>query len=157
MSWIHKKPRVFNTTSWRCAPWQSRHCCHLPGTLGMTRRRLSCVTIAISWRIAYLRLLMFLWGIWKLKLLLTPSLTLTAFKMELVRRLRMLRRTLYAASWQVYLGDGSSALIVTEDISKTLYWKTWGFLWIQDADLLDRVQLYLLLWIINVLSYFQNG
>jgi len=25
------------------------------------------------------------------------------------------------ASWQVYLGDGSNALIVIEDISKTLY------------------------------------
>ena len=33
----------------------------------------------------------------------------------------MLRRTLYVASWQVYLGDGSIALIVMEDISKTLY------------------------------------
>ena len=56
MSWIHKKPHVFNT-SWRCPPWQSRHCCHLPGTLAMTRRRVSCVTFAISWRIAFLRLL----------------------------------------------------------------------------------------------------
>jgi hypothetical protein len=27
----------------------------------------------------------------------------------------------YVASWQVYLGDGSNALIVMEDISKTLY------------------------------------
>ena len=34
--------------------------------------------------------------------------------------------------------------------------KTWGFLWIQDTDLLDRVQLYLLVCTINVLSYFQN-
>jgi len=32
----------------------------------------------------------------------------------------MLRRTLYVASWQVYLGDDSIALIVMEDISKTL-------------------------------------
>jgi hypothetical protein len=31
----------------------------------------------------------FLWGIWKLKFLLTPSLTLTALKMQFVRRLRM--------------------------------------------------------------------
>jgi hypothetical protein len=31
----------------------------------------------------------------------------------------MLRRSLYVASWQVYLGDGSIALIVTKDISKT--------------------------------------
>ena len=31
----------------------------------------------------------------------------------------MLRRTLYVASWQVYLVDGSNALIVTEDISET--------------------------------------
>jgi len=33
----------------------------------------------------------------------------------------MLRRPLYVTSWQVYLGDGSNALIVMEDISKTLY------------------------------------
>ena len=32
----------------------------------------------------------------------------------------MLRRTIYVASWQVYLGDGSNALIVMEDISKSL-------------------------------------
>jgi len=41
--------------------------------------------------------------------------------MQLVRRLRMLRRTLYIVSWQVNLGDGRNALIVMEDISKTLY------------------------------------
>ena len=63
----------------------------------------------------------FLWGYLKAQVLLTPSLTLTALKMQFVRRLRMLRRTLYVASWQVYLGDGSNALIVKEDISKTLY------------------------------------
>ena len=33
----------------------------------------------------------------------------------------MLRRTHYVAPWQVYLGDGSNAFIVIEDISKTLY------------------------------------
>jgi len=32
----------------------------------------------------------------------------------------MLRRTLYVASWQVYQGDGSNALILMKDISKTL-------------------------------------
>jgi len=41
--------------------------------------------------------------------------------MQFVRRLRMLRKTLYVASWQVYLGVVSNALIVVEDISKTLY------------------------------------
>ena len=55
------------------------------------------------------------------------------------------------------LGDGSNAFIVMEDISKTLYWRREAFLWIQDTDLLDSVQLYLLLCTINVLSYFQNG
>jgi hypothetical protein len=35
--------------------------------------------------------------------------------------------------------------------------KTWSFfLWIQDTDLLKRVQLYFLLCAIKVLSYFQN-
>jgi hypothetical protein len=24
-----KKPHFFNTPSWKCPPWQSRHCCHL--------------------------------------------------------------------------------------------------------------------------------
>jgi hypothetical protein len=53
---------------------------------------------------------------------LTPSLKLTALKMQFVRRLLlMLRRTLSVASWPVYLGDGSNALIVMQDISKTLY------------------------------------
>ena len=36
----------------------------------------------------------------------------------------MLRRTLYVVSWKVYVGDGSIALIVMEDISETLAWKT---------------------------------
>jgi hypothetical protein len=54
-------------------------------------------------------------GIWKPKFLLTPSLTLTALKMQFFRRLRMLRRTHYVASWPVYLGHGSNALIVMED------------------------------------------
>ena len=70
---------------------------------------------------------LFYGSILKLKFLLTPSLTLTALKMQFVRRLRMLRRTLYVASWQVYLGDGSNALIVMEDISKTLYWRREAF------------------------------
>ena len=39
----------------------------------------------------------------------------------------MLRRTLYIASWQVYMGDGSNALFVMEDISKTLYWRREAF------------------------------
>jgi len=39
----------------------------------------------------------------------------------------MLRRTLYVASWQVYLGDGSNALIVMENISKTLYRRSEAF------------------------------
>ena len=96
-------------------------------------------------------------SIWKLTFLLISSLILTALKMQFVMKLRMLHRTLYVASWQVYLGDGSNALIVMEDISKTLYWRCAAFLWIQDTGLLNRVQLYLLLCTINVLSYFQNG
>jgi hypothetical protein len=96
-------------------------------------------------------------GIWKLKFLLTPSLTLTALKMQFIRRLRMLRRTLYIASWQVYLGDGSNALIFMEDISKRFIEDVrLFFLWIQDTDLLNCAQLYLLLCTVNVLSYFQN-
>ena len=70
---------------------------------------------------------LFYGGIWNLKFLLIPFLTLTALKMQFVRRFRMLRRTLYVASWQVYLGDGSNALIVMEDISKTLYWRCEAF------------------------------
>jgi hypothetical protein len=66
-------------------------------------------------------------GIWKLKFLLTPSLTLTAFKTQFVSRLRILCSTLYVASRQVYLVDGNNGLIVMEDISKTLYWRQEGF------------------------------
>jgi len=71
----------------------------------------------------------------------------------------MLRRTLYVASWQVYLGDGSKALIVMEDISKTLYWRSEAFCESKTLTYLTvfRVQFYLLLCTINVLSYFQNG
>jgi hypothetical protein len=59
---------------------------------------------------------LFYGGIWKLKFLLAPSLTLTAIKMQFVRRLQMLRRTLSVTSWPVYLVDGSNALIVMKDI-----------------------------------------
>jgi hypothetical protein len=59
--------------------------------------------------------------------------------------------------WQVYLGDDSNALVVMKDISKTLYWRREAFLWIQDTNLVNCVQLYLLLCTINVLSCFQNG
>jgi hypothetical protein len=99
---------------------------------------------------------LFYGGVWKLKFLFTPSLTLTALKMQFVKRLQMLCRTLYVASWQVYMGDGSNALFVMENISKTLYWRHELFLWIQNNDLLNCVQLYLLLCTINVLSYFQK-
>ena len=46
---------------------------------------------------------------------------MTALKMQFVRRFQMLRRILYVALWQVYLGVGSNAFIIMEDISKTLY------------------------------------
>ena len=49
----------------------------------------------------YCSRLFFYGGIWKPKFLLTPSLTLAALKTQFVRRLRMLCRTLYVASWQV--------------------------------------------------------
>ena len=39
----------------------------------------------------------------------------------------MLRRTLYVASWQVYLADGNNALIVMEDIFKTLHGRREAF------------------------------
>jgi hypothetical protein len=45
------------------------------------------------------------------------SFQIPPLKMQFVRTLRMLRRTLYVASWPVYLADGSNALIVMEDIS----------------------------------------
>jgi hypothetical protein len=90
------------------------HCCHLPGTL------------ALQFTGPHCNRLFFYRGIWKLKFLLT-SLTLTALKMQFVRRLRMLRSTLSVASWPVYLGDGSNALTVMEDISKTLYWRREAF------------------------------
>ena len=159
VSWIHKKPHVFNTTSWRCPPWQSRHCCHIPGTLAMTRRTVSCVTFAISWRIAFFfrAVNVFMGDIWKLKFLLTPSLTLTALKMQFARRLRMLRRTLLHHVMAIVPGRWQQCLDCHGGHLQDVVLKTCGFLWIQDTDLLDRVQLCLLLCTINVLSYFQNG
>jgi len=88
-------------------------------------------------------------GIWKLKFLLTPSLTLlTALKMQFIRRLRMLLRHVMASvpgRWQHCLDCHGGHL-------QDVLLNTWGFLWIQDTDSLDRVQLYLLLCTINVLS-----
>jgi hypothetical protein len=63
----------------------------------------------------------FLWGYLKAQVLTRALPDINSLKMQFVRRLQMLRRTLYVASWQVYLGDGSIALIVMKDISKTLY------------------------------------
>jgi hypothetical protein len=45
------------------------------------------------------------------------SFQIPPLKMQFVRRLQMLRRTFYVASWPVYVGDGSNALIVMENIS----------------------------------------
>jgi hypothetical protein len=98
----------------------------------------------------------FMGGIWKLKFLLTPSLILTALKMQFASRLRMLRRTLHVTSWQVYLADGSNALIVTEDISKTSYWRREAFCESKTMTNLTVCSLYLLLCTVNVLSYFQK-
>jgi hypothetical protein len=98
---------------------------------------------------------LFYGGIWKLKFLLTPSLTLTALKMQFVRRLRMLHSTSRhgKCTWEMaamhWLSWRTSPRRRIEDVR--LLW------WIQDTDLLNRVQLYLLLCTINVLSYFQNG
>jgi len=124
---------------------------HSPGDFSLGSVTLSGLPIHRT----LLQLTIFMGGIWKLKFLLIPSLTLTALKMQFIRRLRMLRRTIYVASWQVYLGDGSKALSWMNLQDVVL--KTWGFLWIQDTDLLDRVQLCLLLCTRNVLPYFQNG
>jgi hypothetical protein len=71
---------------------------------------------------------LFLWGYLKAQVFTHTLTDINSLKMQFVRRLRMLRRTLYVASWQVYLGDGSNALIVMEDISKTLYWRREAFL-----------------------------
>ena len=65
---------------------------------------------------------------------------------------RTLRRVMASVPgrWQQYLDCHGGHL-------QGVVLKTWGSLWIQDIDLLDHVQLYLLLCTVNVLSYFQNG
>jgi hypothetical protein len=88
--------------------WHDLTCC-IPQANSFSIWRHS---VAIQFTRPYCSRLFFYGSIWKLKFLLTPSLTLTAIKMQFVRRLRMLRRTLSVASWPVYLGDGSNALIV---------------------------------------------
>ena len=157
MSWIHKKPHFFNTTSCRCPPWQSRHCCHLPGTLAMARRTVSCVTIAISWRITFLRLLISgrVWvKTWTFKYPIKKINSLkNAIRQETANVTQdTLRRVMTSVPgrWQHCLDCHGGHL-------QDFVLKAWGFLWIQDTDLLDHVQLYLLLCTINVLSYFQNG
>jgi hypothetical protein len=97
-------------------------------------------------------------GIWKLKFLLTPFLTLTALKMQFIRRLRMLTQDTVRHIMASVPGRWQQCLDCHGGHLQDVVLKMWGFfLWIQDTDLLNRVQLYLLLCTINVLSYFQNG
>jgi len=157
VSWIHKKPHVFNTPSWRCPPWQSRQCCHLPCTLATTRRSVPCVTFAVSWRSAFLSLLMSgrVWvKTWAFKY---PHKNISRLKNEIRQQIAnvtqdTLRRVVASVPgrWQQCYDCHGGHL-------QDVVLKTWGFLWIKDTDLLDRVQLCLLLCTINVLSYFQNG
>jgi len=65
--------------------------------------------------------MLFLWGYLEAKVFTHILPDINSLKMQFARRWRMLRRTLYVASLQVYLRDDSNALIVMEDISKTLY------------------------------------
>ena len=59
MSWVHKKKLTSSIQRLEDVLHDNQGIArHLPGTLAMMRRRLSCVTFAISWRIAFLRLLM---------------------------------------------------------------------------------------------------
>jgi hypothetical protein len=150
MSWIHKKkPHIFNTTSWRCPPWPSKHCCHLPGILAMTWHRVSCVTFTISWIIAFLRLLIS-GRVW-----VKPW----AFKYAHKKRSAALRSSEMEGHWmspnreRSHQGNAAQR-VFTESRA---VWAVRLFLWIQDTDILNRIQLYLLLCTINVLSYFQIG
>jgi hypothetical protein len=64
-----------------------------------------------------------LWGYLKAQVLTHTLPDINSLKNAIHQemRLQMLCKILYVASWQVYLGDGSNALIIMEDISKTLY------------------------------------
>jgi hypothetical protein len=112
--------------------------CHSPYGTTHTQHSTCCIPRATAhlvwWRSVALQFTGPYWsrhffygGIWKLKLLLTPALTLTALKMQFARRLRMLRRT-----QQCHDRHGGHL----QDVMKT-----WGFffffffLWIQDTDL----------------------
>jgi len=117
----------------------------------------SCVTFAISWRIAYLRLLMVFMGYLKARVFThtLPDINSlkNAIRQETVNVTQdTLRRVMASVPgrWQQCLHCHGGHL-------QDVVLKTWGFLWIQDTDLLDRVQLYLLLCTINVLAYFQNA
>ena len=156
MPWIHKKAHVFNTTFWRCSPWQLRHCCQLPGTLAMTLCKVPRVTFAISWRIAFLRLLTFFMGVFESSVFTHTLPDINSLKNALRQDIisvtqDTLRRVMTSVPgrWQQCLDCHGGHL-------QDVVLKTWGFLWLQDTDLLDRVQLYLLLCTINVLSYFQK-
>jgi hypothetical protein len=58
-----------------------------------------------------------LWGYLKAQVFTHNIPDINSLKIQFVRRLRMLRRTLYVASWPVYLGAGRNILIAMEDIS----------------------------------------
>jgi hypothetical protein len=75
-----------------------------------------CHSVALQFTGPYCIRLFFYGSIWKLKFLLTPSLTLTALKMQFVRGLRMLRRT------QQYPDCHGGNL-------QNVVLKTWGFFW----------------------------
>jgi hypothetical protein len=157
VSWIRKTPHVFNTTSWRCPPWQSRHCCHLPDTLATTRRSMSCVTFAVSWQIAFLGLLMFLWGYLKAQVFTHTLPDINSLKNGIPQEFANVTQDTLRRVMASVPGRWQHCLYCHAGHLQDVVLKTWGFMWIQDTDLLDRVQLYLLLCTVNELSYFQNG
>ena len=138
--------------SWRCPLWQSRHCCHLPGILTTTWRRVSCVTFAISKAVNVRE------SVSKnLSFQIPPIKNLNYLKNVILQEIaNVTQGTLRRVMASVH-GRCQQCLDCHGGHLQDVALKTWGFLWIQDTDLLDRFQLYLLLCTIKFYPTFKMG
>ena len=158
MSWIHIKPHVFNTTSWRCPPWQSRHCCTSPrytchdATYSVLRNIRNLLTNCI-----FKAVNVFLWGCLKAQVFTHTLSEINRLKNVIRQEIANVTQDTVSRVMASVPGRWQHCLDCHGGHLQDVVLKTWGFLWIQDTDLLDRVQLCLLLCTVNVLSYFQNG
>ena len=118
-------------------------CCHLPGTLAMTRCSVTCVTFAVFWWIAFLRLLMSgrVWvKTWAFKY--PPQKTINSPKNVIRQEIANVTQVTLHRVMESVPGRWQQCLDCHGGHLQDVVLKTWGFLWIQDAGLLGRVAVY---------------